>query len=58
MSRTFRALMLFLLSLAAISPLAISQTRMGTQLAELGSLKDKVRDPDTRVRVDASLKRG
>lgn len=30
-----------------------SQSTLGTQLAELNSLKEKVKDPDTRTRVDA-----
>jgi hypothetical protein len=47
----FRILLCASVLLASIAGFAQAVT--GTQLAELISLKDKVRDPDTRIRVSA-----
>ena len=42
-----------MLLLLASVPVVFAQSDLGSQLAELASLKDRIKDPDTRTRVDA-----
>lgn len=50
--KTTTFILVILISVAAVSA-QNAQSTMGAQLAELNSLKDKIKSPDTRTRVDA-----